>query len=63
MEKGQPTSLVAACQDFFGRLPGQSLGQFSEEYKKLTEKDKEEIREGLIKQGYNINPIQAPVTK
>jgi len=54
MEKSRPTSLVAACQDFFGRLPGQTLGQFSEEFKKLTEQDKLEIKEGLIKNGYTI---------
>ena len=63
MDKTQPTSLVAACKDFFGFLPGQGLGAFSEEYKKLTEQDKEEIREGLIKNGYNINPLQSPVAK
>lgn len=63
MDKTQGTSLVAACKDFFGFLPGQGLGQFSEEYKKLSEKDKVEIREGLIKNGYNIHPLEASAVK
>lgn len=63
MDKTIPTSLIGACQDFFGRLPGQTLGQFSEDFKKLTEKDKEEIRNGLIKLGYNVSPLQNVVTK
>ena len=63
MDKNFPVSLVAACKDFFGFLPDQRLIAFQKEYKQLTEKDKEEIREGLIKNGYNIHPLQPTVTQ
>lgn len=54
MDKTKGTSLIAACQDFFGRKPGQSLQEFSEEFKKLSEKDKAELTEMLKNQGYDI---------
>lgn len=54
MDKNQEVSLVAACVDYFGKLDGQGLGQFREEYQKLTTADKEEIKLGLIAEGYKI---------
>jgi hypothetical protein len=54
MDKEQPTSLIAACQHFFGRKPNQSIGEFSEEFKKLTEKDRNELKEMLERIGYKI---------
>lgn len=45
---------VTACRDFFGHLPGQGLGQFAEEVKKLTPADRQEIKDGLEKNGYKI---------
>lgn len=57
MDKNQEQSLVAACMDFFGRLPGQGLSDFQKEYKALTDADKVDIREGLIANGYSIRPL------
>jgi len=48
------TSLVAACKDFFGLQPGQTNIDFMKEYKQFNEKDKTEVKEGLIKLGYKI---------
>lgn len=54
MDKDKEQSLVAACMDFFGRLPDQGLGAFQAEYKALTPADKAEIKAGLEKNGYKI---------
>lgn len=37
-------TLTAAINKFFGRKPEQTMGQFADEIKKLTQKDKEEFR-------------------
>lgn len=50
-----PMSLAVACADFFGKQPGQTLAQFSQEFKALSQKDKDEIAVGLTKyHGYVI---------
>jgi hypothetical protein len=54
MDKTLETSLIAACRDFFGYRPGTGLAEFRDEYKALTPGDLDEIRKGLIKEGYNI---------
>lgn len=52
----EPMSFVKACQDFFTRDP---LGRKIEvpEFKELTREDKEQLREMLIEQGYNVLPL------
>ncbi len=50
---------VAACKEFFGFLPGQTLMTFRDEVKMLSPKDQEEIRLGLIQNGFNVKPLTA----
>lgn len=50
----KPMSLMAACRDFFGLKQNQTSVQFGQEYKALTQEDREEIKTGLEKMGYNI---------
>jgi hypothetical protein len=38
---------IKAVADFFGRKPGQTLKDWSEEWKLLSETDKEQIKEGI----------------
>lgn len=45
---------IAACKDFFGFLPDQTLMTFRNEVAALTPKDREEIRAGLIQNGYTL---------
>lgn len=47
---------IAACKDFFGFLPGQTLMTFRTEVSELTPKDREEIRAGLEQNGYILKP-------
>lgn len=58
--------LLQAAIDFFGLRPGQSRMDFMrDEYKKLSEKDREEIKAGLEQNGYKIvaQPMkEAPTT-
>jgi hypothetical protein len=49
---------IVACKDFFGFKSDQKLTDFKAEVDQLSPKDKEEIREGLMKHhGYNIKPL------
>ena len=48
---------IVAAKEFFGFLPGQTLLDFRNEVAKLTPKDKEEIRAGLISNGFNVKPL------
>lgn len=49
----EPMSLVKACQDFFSKEPyGRKID--IPEFKALSEKDKDELKEMLIAEGYNI---------
>ena len=52
-------SFVGACKDFFGFRPGEGLKAFGDELKALSEHDRNEIRDGLIANGYNI--VETPV--
>lgn len=45
MEK--KTGFIAACKQFFGLLPGQTLAKFRDEMKALTPKDRADIYEGF----------------
>jgi hypothetical protein len=48
-------TLLAACIDFFGLKSGQNKIEFGkEEYKKLSDDDRKEIRAGLEQNGYII---------
>lgn len=47
---------IAACKDFFGFLPGQTLMTFREEISKLTDTDRKELRIGLEQNGYKLKP-------
>jgi hypothetical protein len=47
-------SLISACMHYFGRKPEQSVGGFATEYKQLTEKDQNDLREMLVRIGYKI---------
>jgi hypothetical protein len=57
MEK---VSFVKACQDFFTKPPFGKKVEISE-FKDLTRKDKEELREMLIGEGYDVADLAAPV--
>jgi len=46
--------LVGALMKFFGKFPGETLTEFSNEYKALTEKDRAELTEMLRGQGFDI---------
>lgn len=54
MATDKEMGFIAACKDFFGFLPGQTLMTFREEVSKLTVKDRADIREGLIQNGYKL---------
>lgn len=58
-----PISLTQAMNQHFGRLPGQNLAGFRDELKALTPQDKAEIKDGLVKLGYNIKDDDGPVQK
>ncbi len=47
-------TLISACRDFFGLLPGQTMLDFGKEYRKLSEQDKREFRAELTAIGYAI---------
>lgn len=46
-------SFVLACKEFFGLKPGQTAGQFLQETKALSNEDRKEIAEGIVK----VNPL------
>ncbi len=54
MDKTLPCTLNMAMKDFFGMRPGTGLKEFLGETKALTPADKDEIKVGLIANGYNI---------
>lgn len=47
-------SFVAACNDYFGRKPGQTLPEFQAELKALTEDDRKYFIREFVKVGYEI---------
>jgi len=54
MDKNETTTFIAACKDFFGFKPGQTLMEFRDEIKALTPADKDEIQAGLVQNGYKF---------
>ena len=53
-EPKEPKAFVVQSMKFFGLLPGQTLPQFSDECKRLTPKDREELAAMLIKEGFPV---------
>jgi len=47
-------SFVAACKDYFGYKPGQTLGEFMNEVRACTEADKEDLKKEFLKVGYIV---------
>lgn len=51
----QYSSFTAAMADYFGKLEGQSLGDFSKELKALSPKDRQFFFDGLKANGYKFD--------
>lgn len=62
MSQKQTQTFMQATADFFGRKQGQTLMEFRNELKALTDADRAEIREGLQQLGYNISGEGPAVT-
>lgn len=54
MEKGTPVGLISLCKEFFGFKEGQTLMEFRDEFKKLSEEDKADLKKSFEAQGYVI---------
>jgi hypothetical protein len=54
-------TFMQACGDYFGKKVGQTLAQFRDELKALTEKDREDLIAGLEQNGYKITTLGAPL--
>lgn len=59
---GEPISLVGACKDFFEKKEPHNRKVEIPEFRALTRKDKEELREMLIAEGYNVLPLPDEIT-
>lgn len=55
----EPISFIKACQDFFTKEPN-GLKISIDEFKKLTHQDRVDLRNELIRQGYNVEELKAP---
>ena len=59
MQQPKELQLLSAAIDFFGLKEGQSRMDFArDEWKKMSDADKEEIKGGLEKNGYKIVSAQ-----
>ena len=47
-------SFLMACKDFFGLKDGQTLTEFGQEVKKLTDADRNDLISEFAKVGYEI---------
>ena len=47
-------SFTAACNNYFGRKPGQSLMEFQQELKALTQEDREYLKREFKKVGVEV---------
>jgi hypothetical protein len=54
-------SFIARMSDYFGRLPGQTTGDFGAELKKLTPKDKEDLVAWFNAAGLPTLPASQPI--
>lgn len=57
LKMAEEITLAKACMDVFS--PSRKLT--TQEYRELTQQDKEDLRDLFIKEGYNITPLKAPV--
>ena len=57
MENLKQMTFVAACGQFFGLLPGQTLMEFALELKKLAPVDKEELIKLFVTVGIDATKI------
>jgi hypothetical protein len=48
------TSFAVACKDFFGFKPGQTMTDFMNELRQLTDKDKADLTKMFPSVGYEI---------
>lgn len=56
---GEPVSFVKACQEFFSNgKHGRKIE--IPEFKALTKEDKEELRDLLIAEGFNVRELGVP---
>ena len=49
-----PITFTKACHDYFGRKPGQSLGEFQQELKALDEADRAYFKREFAKVGIEV---------
>ena len=49
-----PITFTKACHDYFGKLPGQSLGDFQKELKALDENDRAYFKREFLKVGIEV---------
>ena len=47
MAEDKKPSSASIISKFFGRLPGQDLPGFMQEFKKLTDEDKKQLADGI----------------
>ncbi len=52
LSKATPMAFMSAMRHFFGTKPGQTIVQFRDELKALTDDDKAYFRKHLIADGY-----------
>ena len=50
----ETVSCAKAMMQYFGRLPGQTLGDFMAELRALDASDRAYFTAGLIQNGYNV---------
>jgi hypothetical protein len=50
----QQMTFTAACNNYFGRKPGQNLGEFQQELKALNTEDREYFKREFAKIGIEI---------
>lgn len=56
MSEMKRKTLVMACREFFGYLPGQTLKEFGDELKQLSQDERDEFGEMFENVGYEIIP-------
>lgn len=55
MDNKLPMSFTQACKDFFGLKPQQTLPEFVQEMKALSQADKDDLKVGLVANGYVLH--------
>jgi hypothetical protein len=57
----EPRSLTALLKEHI-LLPGESLSDLRDQFKKLTEKDKKELRMAFVEMGFPVQEPAPPLT-